>query len=804
MLQDLRFALRIFRRKPGFTLAVVLALGLGIGATSAMFSVVNGVLLRPLPFPRSDRLVNIWETNLKRNFPKFVVAPANYYDWRKQNQVFSSIGAYQPNIFNLENGVGEPERYMGVICDRAFFDTLGVAPLMGRVFTEQEEAPGNDGVVVLSYGIWQQRFGGDPNVLQQSIQSNGRTRKIIGVMPPSFTFPPQANAMYSPPNMDPAAKARRDLHRLRVIGRLKDSVDLERAQSSFSTLGTQLAAEYPFFNQDTGIVVIPMLEDVVGDLRSALRILLGAVAFVLLIACANAANLLLAKAAGRRREIAIRTSMGASRARVFRQVLTESLLLSLAGGVAGLLFAKFAFRGLLSLAPSDLPRLNEVSLDAGALFFTLGVSILTGILFGLAPAWHASRIDMHSMLKEGSRGAGSRNRVRSLLVVVQVAAALVLLAGAGLLIRSFYEVAHIDAGFDPQHLMTMRFAPAPFKFNNHPEMQIQLARNMLTAVAALPGVKSAAIASDLPLAGGSAYIMRFEGRPDVTPAQAPVTNYVAVTPEYVSAMGMHLLRGRFISDHDTAGTTPVMVINQTLATRFFPNQDPIGKRMEIGFSTPPNWREIIGVVADVHANGLDQDTPVQSYAAFYQQPVFVGLRPLAVLARTVSDPGPLAVPMKAALLNVDRSQPIYAMQPMTEIVAESIAERRFSLVLLAFFASAALFLAALGLYGVMSFVAQQRTPEIGLRMALGAQPMQVLMLVERQGMALVLMGVAIGAIGGIFLTGLMASLLFHVKPGDPGTLIACTGVLLAVGLLACYIPARRAAKVDPLVALRYE
>ncbi|HUI54453.1 MAG TPA: FtsX-like permease family protein, partial [Bryobacteraceae bacterium] len=394
--------------------------------------------------------------------------------------------------------------------------------------------------------------------------------------------------------------------------------------------------------------------------------------------------------------------------------------------------------------------------------------------------------------------------LRNLLVVAQVAAALILMAGAGLLIRSFYNVAHIDAGFDPYHVMTMQFAPAPFKYLGHNDLQIQLARNVLDKVSALPGVKSAAIASSIPLLGNPIYIMRFEGRPPVTPSQAPLANYFAATPGYLAAMGMRLLRGRWISDRDTVSTPPVVVVNQTLVDRYFPHEDPIGKRLEIAFSTPPNWREIVGVVADVRTAGLDQDTPVQAYAAYFQQPTFVGPPTLTVLARTTQDPGPLAAPMKAAILSIDRSQPVYAIQPMTEVVAKSLAERRFSLVLLAFFASAALFLAALGLYGVMSYVVLQRTSEIGIRMALGAQRGQVLLLVERQGMALVLVGLAVGGAGGIALTHLMSGLLFHVSARDPVTLAAGAAVLLAVALLACYVPARRASRVDPLVALRYE
>jgi putative ABC transport system permease protein len=549
-----------------------------------------------------------------------------------------------------------------------------------------------------------------------------------------------------------------------------------------------------------------MLEDAVGPMRPALLVLLGAVTFVLLIACANVANLLLAKAAGRQHEIAIRNSLGAGRARLIRQMLTESMLLSAAGAALGLVLAYGAFHGLLSMAPANLPRLNQVSLDLRAVGFTLLVSVLSGILFGLAPAWQASRADLSSLMKEGSRSVSSRGGLRNILVVVQVATALILLVGAGLLIRSFYEIAHVDAGFHPENVMSMRLAPAPSKYRGHDDLKIQLVRGILRDVSRLPGVQMAAVSTDVPLLGNPIYIMRFEGRPDVTPSQAPTANYFAVTPTYFETMGMRMVRGRAISERDTQDTPPVVVVNQTLVDRYFPGQDAIGKRLEVGFATPPNWREIVGVVADVKIAGLDQDTPVQVYAAYFQRPTFVERLPsfLTVVARTTSDPAVLGGPMKAVILNVDRSQPVYSVQPMTAAVADSISQRRFSLVLLAFFAAAALFLASLGLYGVMSYVVVQRTAEIGIRMALGAQRSQVLRLVERQGMALVMAGLAIGVTGSLLLTRLMRSLLFHVAPQDPWTLGVGAATLIIVSWLACYVPARRAAGVDPLVALRYE
>jgi predicted permease len=803
LFQDLKFALRTFRKNPGFTGAAVFALGLGMGANSAMFSVIDGVLLRPLPFPRSERLLNVWETNLKRNLPRFTVAPANYYDWRKQNQSFSSLGAYQQNTFNLASREGEPERFLGTISDRGFFDALGVRPALGRIFNEEEDQPGRDGVVILGYGVWRQRFGGDPKIVGQTLILNGKPRTVIGVMPASFEYPTQS-VMWSPLGFDNETRARRDFHRLRVIGRLKDGVTLEQARAEFQTIGSRLAAQYPFFDRDSGIAVNLLLDDMVGQIRPALLVLLGAVAFVLLIACANVANLLLAKAAGRQREMAIRASLGAGHGRIVSQMLTESVLLSLAGGLAGLLLAYGTFQGLLALAPANLPRLSEAGLNSTVIGFSLLLSMITGIVFGLAPAWYASKSDVHSLMKEGARGSSARSGLRNILVVAQVAAALILLAGAGLLMRSFYEIEHVDAGFEPEHLMTMRLAPAPFKYAGHDPLLREFVQGILRDVGALPGVQSAAVSSDIPLLGNPVYIMRFEGRPSPELSTAPLANYFAVTPRYFETMGMRIVRGRAITDRDTAGSPEVVVVNQTLVDRYFAGQDPIGKRLEVAFATPPIWREIVGVVADVHTQGLDQDTPVQVYAAYFQKPIFIQLGTITVLARTTQDPALVGAAMKSAILNIDRAQPVYQVQPMTDVVSQSISQRRFSLVLLAFFAASALFLAALGLYGVMAYSVAQRTGEIGIRMALGAQKSDVLLLVQRQGLVLVLIGLGIGVAGALALTRLMSTLLFRVQATDPVTFVLVAGVLIAVSLMACLVPARRAAKVDPIVALRYE
>ena len=803
LLQNLRFAARTLRRNPAVAASAILAIGLGVGATSAMFSATDGILLHPLPFPRSEQLVTLWESMPQRNIPKIIVAPGNFYDWRAQSQSYSAVGAYVPAVLNLAVAEGEPERFTGAVADAGFFAALGVPPLLGRTFTQGETQPGSDGVLILSYPVWQQRFGGDRAILGRTLDLNNRQRTVIGIMPPGFEFPAQAT-MWAPLALDAEARARRDLHQFRAIARLKEGVTLQAADRELSALHTRLAKAYPDLNADESAHAAGMLADIVGPVRPALLVLMGAVAAVLLIACANVANLLLARASRRRREIAIRSGLGASRSSIAAQMLTESTLLGLLGGAAGLLLAWAALQGLLALAPANTPRLDQVGLNWRVVGLALALSLSTGLLFGLAPAWYATRIDVNGMLKEGGRSGVGRSPLRSALVTAQVAVALILLAGAGLLMRSFYEVVRVDAGFNPDGVMTMKLAPARAKFGGHPEMQIQLARAIRQKVAALPGVRYAGIGTDLPLTGNPKFIMRFEGFPPVTPSQAPIADYFAVTPGYFEALGMRVVRGRAINETDRQGTPLVAVVNQRLIDRYFPGQDPIGRRLEIGFDTPPEWRQIVGVVADVHSAGLDQDAPVQVFGAYSQIPTVFGAVPsaISVLARSAQDPASLSAAMHAAIFEVDRSQPVYDMTPMSEIVGKSIAQRRLALVLLAFFGASALALAAIGAYGVMSFVVAQRTGEIGIRMALGAGAWQVAWLVQRQGMALVAAGVVLGTAGAALLTRLMGALLFHVDHRDPLVFAGAAAVLVIVSAMACWLPARRAASVDPLEALR--
>jgi putative ABC transport system permease protein len=801
--QDVRFGYRQLRKHPGFTTFAVLTLALGIGANSAIFSVVNGVLLRPLPFDRPERLVNIWEAMPKRNIPRLPAPPGNYLDWRLRNHVLAGLGGFNQTGFSVTS-TGEPERYIGALCDEGLFPTLQVAPVLGRGFTAEDNLPGRDTVAIVSYGLWKRRFGGDPHIVGRPIVLDGRARTIIGVMPEGFSFPEQS-VIWAPFGWSEETRSRRDGHFVHVVGRLRDGVSLTQARADFSLVAANLAKEHPVFNQDELIEVRPVMDDLVGNIRPVFVALVSAVGFLLLIACTNIANLLLAKAAERARELAVRTSLGAGRARMLRQLLVESLLLSLSGGVAGLILATGAVRAILLTAPASIPRLASVHLDRTAVLFTLVLSVLTGIFFGIVPAWSAARSDVHSVLKRSARGNTARGGLRNALVVLQIMAAVVLLVGAGLLIRSFYTLLHVDAGFNPAQVVTARLTPASSKYEDHPDLQIQLARNILRNVTAIPRIQKSAIGTDIPIAGNPTFIMRVEGQ-EVSPSQAPITAFFSVTPSYFDVMGMRLIRGRFFNDRDVAGTPLVVIVNQTLAQKYFSGQNPIGKRIEVTFQDPPRWREIVGVVADVHSDGLSVPTPVQAYAAFLQMP---GASPastpeMSVVAKTPLDAAAAGAALQDAILRADRAQPVFGLQTMDEVIGKSISERRFALMLIVGFAGLALFLAAFGIYSVMSYTVSQRTSEIGIRMALGAKVHQVLWMIERQGLVLATIGLTSGLLAAFVLTRFLKTMLFGIEPADPATFLGVACALLLVGILACCLPAWRAARVDPLEALRQE
>jgi putative ABC transport system permease protein len=819
LLQDIRYSARTLLKTKGFTAAAVLALALGIGANSAIFSVINAVLLRPLPYLSPDRLVIVSETDMQPpvSSDRLPAAPANFVDWREQNQVFENIGACANNIFNI-TGAGEPERIMGMFATAGLFDVLGVKPVLGRVYRGEEDKPGGDRVVILSHSLWQRRFGSEAGVLEKTIVLNNEPYTIIGVMPPGFqsvTRIPDGVALADSELWIPLGStanaaefiSNRDIHLLAVVARLKPGVTRDQAQSEMTTIASRLEQTYPDTNTGLGASVTPMHEEVVGKTRPMLLVMVGAVGFVLLIACANVANLLLARSAGRQKEIAIRTALGATRSRLIRQLLTESLLLSVVGGVVGILLALWGVDILRAVGPRDIPRLRDVGLDAGVVGFTLAVSILTGMVFGFAPAFQASKPDLNGALKEGSRGSTgsfSRSSLRSLLVVTEVALALVLLIGAGLMIRSFVRLQQVSPGFNAENVLTMDLALSVNKYAK-PEQQAAFIQNVLQKIESLPGAQAAGITSSLPLGrGDSSGPFRFEGLPTPAPGEAPTASFRAVSPHYFEAMGIALMKGRAFTEQDRAGAPDVMIINEALARRYFPDEDPVGKRL-IGnrlqlLGGDEVTREIVGVVADVRHFGLDAEARPEMYFPYNQDPW-----PGAYVAvRAASDPAAMAAAIRNQIWAVDKDQPIYNVKVMGRRVAESTMQRRFNMLLLAVFASVALALAAVGVYGVMSYSVTQRTHEIGIRMALGAQSADVLKLVVSQGMALALAGVGVGLGAALALTRLMSSLLYGVSATDPVTFAVIPLVLTGVALVACFVPARRATKVDPMIALRYE
>ncbi len=800
MINDLRYALRQLIKAPSFTAIAILTLALGIGACSAIFSVVNVVLIQPLDYPEANRIVAIRETNLPQ-FPEFSVSPPNYVDWEKQTKSYEYFAAYGGAQLNL-TGEGEPQRLVGVKATAHYFDVYGVKPVLGRMLLPEEDAPGKNHVVVLSYPFWQRVFGGARDVVGRAVQLNGEPYNVVGVAPPGFGLASKVDAwMPMAFKPDETANDARGGHYINVVGRLKSGVTVAQARAELEVIASQLAQQYPDSNKGWGILMMPLQDYGVRDVKPVLYTLLGAVGCVLLIACANLANLLLARATARHREISIRAALGASRARLMRQLLTESVVLSLFGGAAGLLLARWGLDALLALAPTSLPRITEIHLDSRVLLFSLALSVVTGLVFGIAPAWLAARADVNEALKQGTRGStegGARGRLRSALVVIEVTFALMLLGGAGLLARSFMQLAQVDPGFNPENATLVRLALPATKYAM-PEQQTAFVDALLDRVKNLPGVQFAGITHSMPLVGDYVLGFNIEGRPAIAPSDLPNTNYYAVTPDYFRSMGIRLIRGRTFTPQDDAKAPRVAVINETMARQHFPNEDPIGKRINIT-NGPDTWREIVGIVGDIKQYGVDKATSAQAYDPFAQVP----FSSLNVVIRTSGAPAALLGAIRPAVYAVDKDQPVGAIRPLEEIVADSLARQRFAMTLLTVFSLVALVIAAVGIYGVMAYSVVQRTGEFGIRMALGAQQGDVLRLVLTQGGKLIGLGLIIGLAATLAASRAMGSMLFNTSAQDPLTLGTITVLLGAVAMVACLVPASRATKVNPIEALRTE
>ena len=798
LLQDLRYATRRLLKSPGFASVAVGALALGIGANTAIFSVVNSVLLRPLPYPAPEQLVQLWESRPQQNMPRVEIAPHEFLAWADQCRSFQRLAATDVAEYNL-TGRGEPERVTGALVTAGYFPLLGVAPAQGRAFLEEEDRPGASNVVVLGHELWQNRFNSDPSVVGQTVSLDGVACAVVGVLPRGFRLPGGA-ALARPIAFSSEDRAQPGSHFLNVFGRLKDGVTLAQAEAEMAAVAARVEQSLGGTNVGHRVAVVSLHEQVAGGARTSLLVLLGAVALVLLIACANVANLLLARAAARRREVAVRAALGASRWRIVRQLLAESLLLSGLGGAVGLLLAVWGVDLLVGLDPTGVQRAGEVKLDWRVLAFTFGLSLLTGLLFGLAPALQASKTDFVESLKEGGRsGQGlARSRLRGALVVAEVALTLVLLVGAGLLLKSFGRLLAVDPGIDPHNVLTMDVALPPAKYAE-PQRITAFYERLLQEAAALPGVRAAGAVSVLPLAGDdSSNFVRIEGRAPLPPGQALRAGRRNVSADYFRAIGIPLKRGRAFTPADTAEAQRVLVINEAMARSFFAGEDPVGKRVRTGDKSP--WVEVVGVVGDVRHRGLDVDTRPEMFFPQLQTPS----RQMTLVVRAAGDPEALAAPLRERVRAIDPDQPVGNVKTMEAWLSESVASRRFSAAVLGVFAAVAAGLAALGLYGVVSYSVAQRTHEIGLRVALGARPRDVLRLVIGQGMSLTLIGVAVGVAAALALTRVMSGLLFGVGATDAGVFVTVPLLLAAVAMLACYVPARRATKVDPMVALRYE
>jgi putative ABC transport system permease protein len=818
--RDIKVAVRMMVKNPGFSIVVILTLALGIGANTAIFSVVNAILLRPLAYKDSARLVNVWGKFDKQGIPRNAISEPEYWDLRDRIQSFSELGAYSlGSSSNLTSNDSPPIQVSTPAATASLLRILGVTTTLGRTFNAEEDQPGRDHEALVSFALWKSQFGGDPLIVGKSIQLDGQPYAIIGVLGKDFSLGGKHD-LWVPLGLDRTKPQDRGSHYLRITARLKPGVGLPQVTAEMDSFAAQLALEYPqkyIPGSGWGMFVIPLKEQIVGNVRPALLVLLGAVAFVLLIACVNVANLLLAQASTREKELSIRAAMGAGRGRIIRQFVTESMVLATAGGALGLFLSYWGVYALRTLVPDNFPRMDEVRVDPLVLAFTLGISLLTGLIFGLAPAWHVGRANLQDALKEtgqSSSAAKGTRRLRGGLVESEIALAMLLLVGAGLLIRSFQHLLEVNPGFEPQHLLSMRLSPPSKAYPDGAPLNT-FYQQVMNRVKAIPGVQAAGAVSELPLSDSYSSGTTFVEQTSVAdiPRYAPLNNlafieadYRTAAPGYFEALQIPLVRGRFLTDGDGSDTPMVAVVDRDFAHRFWPNEDAIGKRIAINTvpkSNPPipQWCTVVGVVGHVKNYGPDVDGREQTYFPLAQSPFF---RSMYLAVRTTLEPASVTRAIRQQVLAVDKNMPIYEVNTMDRLLSNSVVQPRLNLTLLVTFAALALVLAAVGIYGVMAYTVTQRTHEIGIRMAIGAQTGDVLKQVLAEGARLAVIGLAIGLAGSLAATRLIATMLFGVKPTDPLTFAAVAVILTSVTLAACYIPARRATRVDPMVALRYE
>lgn len=798
IIQDIRYSIRKLLKSPGFTIAALITLALGIGANTAIFSVVNSVLLRPQPFKDPNRIVFVWETSPQG---QITVSLPDFLDWQKHNQVFENLASYAYDRYNL-TGSGQPEQVRGVIVSGEFFDLLGVEPILGRTLRPEED---RERFIVLSHGLWQRRFGSNPNIIGQSLLMDNVSWTVKGVMPASFQFPSTEAQLWTSfvpiYSWTPAQQSNRKRHIFRVIGRIKQGVTTERAQGEMTTLAAGLEQENPDSNAGVGVKLVSVDEQLVGAVRPALLILVGAVGLVLLIACVNVANLLLARASGREREIAVRTALGATRSLIIRQMLTESMLVALAGGAIGLLLGIWGVKVLVSLSPGNIPRLETSTLDSTLLLFTIGISLLTGLIFGLIPALQATKLNLSESLREGGRGtAGSirSRRVQNLLVVSEIALSLVLLIGAGLLSKSFLRLLDTDAGFNPDNVITVNLIIPTYKYPKS-EQRASVYRQIIDRVSVLPGVQTASVSDSLPPHEGETtepFTIEKNGTPDSE--ESGRADYLPISPNFFRSLKIPVLKGREFTEADNATSPDVVIINEHLAHRYYGDVDPVGQRLGIGNKESMTWYSIIGVVGDVKYQGLDSETDSSMYFSYTQ----VSLGGLYLVVRTDSDPRGLLASVRNEIWAVDPDLPALNVKTMNDIMSDVVAQPRFNTLLIGIFAAISLVLAAVGIYGVIAYSVTQRTNEIGIRMALGAQRSDVLKLIVKQGLKLAIVGVVIGLTAAFAATRIISGLLYGVSATDMSTFGIAALLLVGVALAASYLPARRATKVDPMIALR--